>query len=112
MFCSVQVIEPKATTLKDSQSAKLIHELPPRTLLRKIGIKSDEFCALSTFSTKNDSSIYLANVPHVWMKNGLLVVPCLSEKAVRGNYELEVFCSEPFSIKLVPDSASKSIAGV
>jgi len=106
-----EVIQPKASTLKDSLTSKLIREPPTRTLLRKTLLKPDEFKAVSTFSTKNDSCVYLANVPHVWMRNGLIIIPSLSEKAVRGNFELEVFCSEPFSVKMISDNTTKSITG-
>mmetsp|Transcript_31078 Transcript_31078/g.31618 ORF Transcript_31078/g.31618 Transcript_31078/m.31618 type:complete len:912 (+) Transcript_31078:48-2783(+) len=106
-----EVMQKKESSLKKTLSSSISHEAPSRTLLRKITLTSDTLVAASTYSTRNDSCIMLSNVPRVWMKNGLMIIPSLSEKNVRATYELEAFCSEPISFKLVPDNSTKSIAG-
>lgn len=45
------------------------------------------------------------------MPNGLIVVPCLTDKGTRGKFELEVYASEAFTMNQLPDSYSRTIAG-
>lgn len=82
-----------------------------KTLLRKISVKQDTFFAVSTFATRNEACVYLARIPRVWMSRGLMIIPCLGEKGVRGTYEMEIYCSATLSVRMLSDSTSKCIAG-
>lgn len=82
-----------------------------KTILRKISLPSDSYCQMSSFTNKNDACIYYPRLPRSWIGNGLIIVPCMTEKGLKGQYDLEVYSSEPVILKMLPDSYSRSIAG-
>lgn len=69
------------------------------------------YSQLSSFSHKSDAAIYYPKIPRSWMPEGLIIIPCLSEKGVRGTFDLEVFCSEEIKLTQLPDAYSRVIAG-
>jgi len=96
----------------ESNSKRLHEEGGGRKItLRKKSLVNDSFKFVSGGITRNESCIYLAKVPRSWMIHGLLIIPFLSERAVRGSFELEVYCSEHFTIKMLQDSYARSVAG-
>jgi hypothetical protein len=82
-----------------------------KTILRKTTLPASGYCQMSTFGSKGDACIYYPRLPRSWIGNGLIIVPCLTEKGLKGQYDLEVFSSEPVLLKMLPDSYSRSIAG-
>lgn len=82
-----------------------------KTILRKISLPSDSYCQMSSFTNKLDACLYYPRLPRSWIGNGLIIVPCMSEKGLKGQYDLEVYSSEPVILKMLPDSYSRSIAG-
>lgn len=65
----------------------------------------------TTFCSKTDACIYYPRVPRAWLPDGLLIIPCLSEKGARGTFDIEVTCSENFTLQQLPESRSKTVAG-
>mgnify|MGYP006079190507 CR=1 FL=1 len=83
-----------------------------KTILRKTSLSVPVGYNLKTsYSAKGEAAVYYPRLPRSWMGNGLIVVPSLSEKGVKGSYELFVNSSEPVKIKQLPDSYYRSIAG-
>lgn len=41
---------------------------------------------------------------------GMIIVPSLHDKGVKGSFELEVYSSEPVVLKQLPDMYNKSLA--
>jgi len=82
-----------------------------KTVLRKVAITPDTYYAQTSFSHKNEATIYFPKIPRAWMPNGLIIVPCLSDKNVKGNYDLEIYASETVLLNQLPDPYSRTIAG-
>lgn len=82
-----------------------------RIINKKITLNPLYFYSVTTFCNKIESSIYLPTIPFSWIPDGLIIVPCLSEKHMRGSYELEVYSNIQVTLTQLPDTKSKSIAG-
>jgi hypothetical protein len=82
-----------------------------KTVLRKTVISPDSYSVQSSYSHKTESCIYYPKIPRAWMPNGLIIVPCLTEKNVKGSFEIEVYSSEPMVLNQLPESYSRTIAG-
>jgi hypothetical protein len=50
-------------------------------------------------------------LPRSWIPNGLIIIPCLTEKGVRGTFDLEVYASEKVYLNQLPETYSRTIAG-
>ena len=82
------------------------------TILRKTSLKLPvSYFMKTTYSHKTEAVVYYPRLPRSWVGNGLIIVPSLSEKGVKGTYELEINCSEPVRVKLLPEAYSRTIAG-
>ncbi len=110
-----QFIASKSSSLKKKKVVEKDHDPSGsdggKTVLRKINLPTDKYSQMSSFSHKSDACIYYPRLPRSWIGNGLIIVPCLSEKGAKGQYDLEVFSSEPVLLKMLPDNYSRSIAG-
>ena len=82
-----------------------------KTILRKSRLDPAAYHVVSTFSHKQDACIFYPKIPRAWMPDGLIIVPCLSEKGVKGKFKLEFCCSEPIIVNALPDTYSRSVAG-
>ena len=82
-----------------------------KTILRKSHVDPAAYNVVTTFSNKQEASIFYPKLPRAWFPDGLLVIPCLSEKGLRGKFEVEFYCSEPILVNALPDTYSRSIAG-
>jgi len=82
-----------------------------KTVLRKVAITPETYYAQSAFSSKTEATIYFPKIPRAWMPNGLIIVPCLSDKNVKGTYELEIYASETVLLNQLPDPYSRTVAG-
>jgi len=82
-----------------------------KTVLRKLFIAPDAYCQQTSYSSKTEAVVYFPRMPRSWLPNGLLLVPCLSERGVKGSFDLEIHCSEPVSIRALPESFARSLAG-
>ena len=85
-----------------------------KIILRKSEVpaaNSGKYALLTSFAHKSDCCVYYPKVPRAWMPEGLVVIPCLSEKGVRGQFDLDVFCSEPVKLTVLPDAFSRAMAG-
>ena len=50
-------------------------------------------------------------MPRSWLASGLIVAPCLSERGMKGGFELEFYCSEAIHVRQLPDGFSRTVAG-
>ena len=82
-----------------------------RVINKKITLNPLYFYSVTTFCNKIESCIYLPAIPYSWIPDGLIIVPCLSEKHMRGSFELEVYSNIEVTLTQLPDTKSKSIAG-
>jgi hypothetical protein len=83
-----------------------------KTILRKSSLTAPVcYSVKSSYTHKTESSLYYPRLPRSWVGNGIIIVPSLSEKGVKGSYELEVNCSEPVRVKQLPDAFSRAVAG-
>jgi hypothetical protein len=82
-----------------------------KTILRKSRIDPATYNTTTSFTHKQESCIFYPKLPRTWFPDGLIVVPCLSEKGVKGKFELEIYCSETIVVNALPDTYSRSVAG-
>eukprot|EP00606_Chrysophyceae_sp_TOSAG23-5_P001556 GSChrysophyteH2.ASY1.ANO1.598.1 assembled CDS len=83
-----------------------------KTILRRASLQQPVgYSVKSSYTHKSEAAIYYPRLPRSWVGNGLIIVPSLSEKGVKGSYELEVNCSEPVRIRQLPDSFNRTLAG-
>ena len=83
----------------------------PKTILRKLSVNPDSFHLTTSFCSKTESCVFFPKIPRAWIPNGLLVVPCLNEKNIKGSFDLEVYASEKIFLNALPETYSRSIAG-
>jgi hypothetical protein len=83
----------------------------PKTILRKLNLESSSYQLMTSFSNKSETCVFYPKLPRSWIPNGLLVVPCLSEKGVKGEFELDIYASETVNVNPLPETYSRSIAG-
>lgn len=112
-------ILPKASSLKrptvveawgDEKMAATAND-KPKVILRKLCVEPENYCQVSSFQSKTESVLFYPRIPRAWIPNGFLVVPCLNDKAVKGKYELDIFCSEKVSVNALPEDFAQTIAG-
>mmetsp|Transcript_2083 Transcript_2083/g.3669 ORF Transcript_2083/g.3669 Transcript_2083/m.3669 type:complete len:480 (-) Transcript_2083:295-1734(-) len=83
----------------------------PKTILRTLSIDPNEFHLVSTFCSKTDACIFFPKIPRAWIPNGLLLIPCLSEKNAKASFDIEVYASERIYMNPLPETYSRTIAG-
>jgi hypothetical protein len=81
-----------------------------RTILRKTNLDHHSYHLETSYSSKTDCCVYFPKVPRSWMPNGIMIIPSLSERGVRGTFDVEVYCSEAISLTQLPDTYSRSIS--
>lgn len=110
-------IPSKMSSLKknqDLEADELIHRAAhetPKTILRKLSVEPSSYHLSTSFTSKQEACVFFPKLPRSWIPNGLMVVPCLSEKSVKGGFELEVFCSETVYVNPLPETYSRTVAG-
>jgi hypothetical protein len=113
----LQPILPKASSLKKTVHPEDVIDRTntsaagPKTILRKLHLDSAGYNLISTFCSKSEACVFYPKLPRSWIADGFIVVPCLSEKGVKGDYELEVYSSEAVQVNPLPETFSRSIAG-
>jgi hypothetical protein len=112
-----QLLPTKVSTLKkphvpDVEAVLRNMEVSqPKTILRKLSVDPHSYHLVTSFCSKTESAVFFPKIPRSWVPNGLLVVPCLSEKNVKGSFDLEVYASEKIYLNALPETYSRSIAG-
>ena len=61
--------------------------------------------------SKVETSVLFPRLPKSYVVNGFIIVPSLSEKGIKGHFEIEVYASEPVKLRQLPDSYYRMIAG-
>lgn len=82
-----------------------------KTILRKLSYDVEQYNVVSNFCSKSEACVFYPRLPRSWLGNGLIVVPCLSEKGVKSHFELEVYCSENVNVHQLPETYARSITG-
>lgn len=83
----------------------------PKTILRKLSIEPSAYHLSTPFCSKTESCVFFPKIPRAWVPNGLLIVPCMNERNVKGSFDLEVYASEKIYLNALPETYSRSIAG-
>jgi hypothetical protein len=86
-------------------------KIDKKTVMRKISVGSEPYYLCTSFTSKSEAVIYYPKMPRAWAPNGLIIVPCLNEKGIKGSFDVEVFSSEPVNLNQLPDAVSRSVAG-
>lgn len=83
------------------------------TILRKTSLSPSQNLFQyfqNTFSSRSEATIFFPSCPRSWWRpGGLLIIPSLSEKGVKGSFELEIHCSEELKVKALPDIYTRSL---
>jgi hypothetical protein len=107
-----EVMFSKPSTLKKKKRNVIVPFVEVEKVIeKKRTLNPLYFSQLTTFSNKIESCMYFPKLPHAWIPDGLIIVPCLSEKHARGSYEIEVYSNIQIEIKQLPETKSKSLAG-
>lgn len=109
-----EVIQSKPSSLKKPSSrANTASPGKPdeHKVERKIALNPLYWSQTSTFVSKTESCLYFPKIPRAWMPDGMIVVPCLGDKNVRGSFELDVFSNCNVTIEPLPETTTRSVAG-
>lgn len=107
-----EVIQSKPSSLKKTSARGGIMGKPEEHKIeRKIALNPLYWSQTSTFVSKSESCLYFPKIPRAWMPDGLIVVPCLNDKNVRGQFELDVFSNCKVTIEQLPETTTRSVAG-
>jgi hypothetical protein len=95
-----------------------LEELPPthaardsgKTILRRTNVPKDSFALFTTGKGRMEASAYFPLLPRSWLSNGLIVVPSISVVGTKGNFDIEVFSSEPMEVNQMPEQYMKTVA--
>ncbi len=58
-----------------------------------------------------EACVFYPKLPRSWIPDGIILVPCLSEKGVKGAFELDVYASEKVYLSQLPETYSRTVAG-
>lgn len=105
-----EVILSKPSTLKKKKNVIVPVIETEKVIEKKRTLNPLYFSQCTTFQNKIESCMYFPKLPHSWIPDGLIIVPCLSEKHARGSYEIEVYSNIKVNIRQLPETKSKSIA--
>lgn len=120
---NVQLIPSKASTLKKRDADKFHDEAPsenpahmsfvdaPKTILRKLSVDAHAYHLTTPMGSKNEACVFYPKIPRAWIPHGLLIVPCLNEKGVKGIFDLDIFSSEEVLVNQLPETFSRTVAG-
>ncbi|CAN0081797.1 unnamed protein product, partial [Phaeothamnion confervicola] len=76
-----------------------------------MAISALDWCRMSDYQSTEAATILLRGVRRDTAPNGLLVVPALSEKGVKGAFTLEVHSDRRVEVQELPETSSKTVAG-
>jgi len=105
---------PKESSLKkprDLEEEEAAKKQPEKTILRKLNVESSSYHQASGFNHKSEAVIFYPKLPRLWIPNGFIITPSLSEKGIKGNFELSIYSSEKIFINQLPETYSRTIAG-
>jgi len=80
-------------------------------VVRERQINTDGYSQQIGHFSKTETCVLYPNLPKAWLANGFIIVPSLSEKGVKGHFEVEVYSSESIKLTPLPESYSRMIAG-
>lgn len=64
----------------------------------------------TSFTDKNEATIFFPYLPRTWLNtNGILIIPCMSEKNIRSDFELEVYSSELITLQALPENCTRTL---
>ena len=78
---------------------------------RKMVIDKNEWSVCSDYSNSDVCAMYLHKVDIETLSDGLLIIPSLSEKGMKGSFTLEVHSDFAVKVEELPESRSKTISG-
>lgn len=78
---------------------------------RKLTLDPLYFHASTSFSNRNEACMYLPKVPRSWMPDGLIIIPCLTEKGARGTFDLEIYSNGTVDAYHLQEHFSHTLGG-
>ncbi|GMI46565.1 hypothetical protein TrCOL_g11080 [Triparma columacea] len=78
---------------------------------RKMTVNKEEWSVCSDYSNTDVSSIFMKKVDVDMLSDGLLIVPSLSDKGVKGGFTLEIHSDFAVKVEELPEARSKTITG-
>ncbi|CAM9418138.1 unnamed protein product [Chrysoparadoxa australica] len=110
-----EVIPVKASSLKHPTAKQWANntgenEEAKQPPARKTTVQEREWCQMSSFKSADGATMLLQGLRRDWMPHGLLIVPSLSEKGIKGRFVLEVHSSEALEVGELPETSAKTLA--
>jgi hypothetical protein len=78
---------------------------------RKMCVTAEEWCIQTHFAGVSESCVLFKGLCRSWMPHGMVVVPCLAEAGVSGQFELEVHSNIPLHVWQLPDAHARTLVG-
>lgn len=106
-------VEGQTNTIQKSQNDCIatVGDIGRKRISKKISLATDVQYFQSSCTSKYDACMYFPSFPRQLMVDGLLVVPSLSERGIKGYFILEVYASEDVQLTVLPDKKMKVLAG-
>ena len=115
----------KPTTLKKERQSKYLSEMSgfndmnssesshveQRQILKKVSLANDILYFQSSASSKYEACIFFPNFPRQILSDGLMIIPSLDDKGVKGHFLLEAYASEEITLTQLSDKKMKVLAG-
>jgi len=78
---------------------------------RKMTVNKNEWSICSDYSQADVTSIFMKKVDVDTLSDGLLIIPSLSEKGIKGGFTLEIHSDFALKVEELPEARSKTITG-
>jgi len=78
---------------------------------RKLMVSKEEWSICTDYSNTDVSSVYMRKVDLDTLSDGLLIIPSMNERGVKGGFTMEVHTDYPVKVEELPESTSKTLAG-
>ena len=77
---------------------------------RKYSVVNDQHVFETSYSSRQEACIFVSKISRSLIPQGLIIIPSLRDKGVKGTFDLEIYSSETLILKQLPDTFNKSIA--
>ncbi len=78
---------------------------------RKMVISKEEWSICTDDKSTDVSALYMKQVDIAVLSDGLLIIPSMSEKSIKGGFTLEVHSDYPVKVEELPETRSKTLSG-
>ena len=78
---------------------------------RKMTISREEWSICTDYTNSDVTSIFMKKVDMDTLSDGLLIIPSLSRRGVKGGFTLEIHSDFPVKVEELPETRSRTITG-